>query len=274
MDLFGTLKGVIESLGYGRDVDAFLIVFGLAFARISSAISLTPFLGGRAVSGTAKIGLAVLLTLLLVPGLKAGAPEGDISPLLFLALLLKETMIGLTIGILSQFIFNAVQMAGALVDTARGMDQPGLFAPQLGSNASTVAQLKLQMALVVFLAVNGHLLFIRSLALSFEQIPIRGFAHFENAGAADRALALSAQIFTVALQLAAPVIVVLFLVDVCFAVIAKVAPQMNVNMESQPVKSMVGLTVLFLAIGIIAARFQTVLSSFLWDVFTFVASLA
>src|SRR5215472_10651554 len=102
MDLFGTLKGVIESLGYGRDVDAFLVVFGLALARISSAISLTPFLGGRTLSGNAKIGLAILLTLLLVPGLKAGAPEGSISPFLFIALLLKEAMIGLTIGIFSQ----------------------------------------------------------------------------------------------------------------------------------------------------------------------------
>src|SRR5262249_30176933 len=184
-----------------------------------------------------------------------------------------ESMIGLTIGILSQLIFNGVQMAGALVDTARGMDQPGLFAPQLGSNASTVAQLKLQMALVVFLAVNGHLMFVRSLALSFERIPLRGFAHFDNVGA-DRAVALSAQIFTVALQLAAPVTVALFLVDICFAAIAKVAPQMNVNMESQPVKSMVGLAVLLLAIGIVATRFQSVLSNFLWDVFTFVAGLA
>jgi flagellar biosynthetic protein FliR len=274
MELFGTLRGAIESLGYGRDVDAFLVVFGLALARISPAISLTPFFGGRAVSSTAKIGLSSLLTLLLMPGLRAGAPEGEISPLLFLTLLLKETVIGLTIGVFSQLIFNGVQMAGALVDTARGMDQPGLLAPQLGSNASTVAQLKLQMALVIFLAVNGHLMFIRSLAFSFEHIPLRGFAHFENAGGADRAMALGTQTFSVALQLAAPVMVALFLVDICFAAIAKVAAQMNVNQESQPVKSMVGLTVLFLAIGIIATRFQTVVSSFLWDVFTFVSGLA
>ena len=274
MDLFGTLKGVIESLGYGRDVDAFLIVFGLALARISSALSLTPFLGGRAVSGTAKTGLAILLTLLLVPGLRAGTHDGEVSALLFFALLLKETVIGLTIGIFSQLIFNGVQMAGALVDTARGMDQPGLFAPQLGSNASALAQFKLQMALAVFLGVDGHLIFIRSLALSFERIPLRGFAHFENPGGADRAIALSAQIFSVALQLAAPVMVALFLVDICFAVIAKVAPQMNVHQESQPVKSMVGLGVLFLAIGIIAARFQSVISNFLWEVFTFVSGLA
>jgi flagellar biosynthesis protein FliR len=273
MGLFGAVKGVIESLGYGGDVDAFLIVFGLALARISLAVSLAPFLGGHAVSGTTKIGLAMMLTLLLMPGLKTGAPQGEISPLVFLALLLKESAVGLTVGILSQLIFNGVQMAGALVDTARGMDQPGLFAPQLGSNASTLAQLKLQMALVLFLAVNGHLIFIRSLALSFEQIPLRGFAHFENPGGAERAAALSAQVLSVALQLAAPALVALFLVDICFAAVAKVAPQMNVNMESQPVKSMVGLAVLFLAVGIVATRFQTVLSSFLWDVFRFLAGL-
>jgi flagellar biosynthesis protein FliR len=273
MDLLGALKGIVASLGYGADVNAFLIVFGLALARITTAISLAPFLGGRAVSSTAKMGLAAMLTLLLMPGLAAGARDVDIGPLLFFALLLKEAAVGLTIGIFSQLIFNGVQMAGALVDTARGMDQPGLFTPQLESNASALAQLKVQMALVVFLAVNGHLIFIRSLAGSFERIPLRGFARFDSAGGAERAAALSAQVFPVALQLAAPVLVALFLVDVCFAALAKVAPQMNVHVESQPVKSMVGLAVLLLALGAIVIRLQGALSSFLWDVFTFVGGL-
>jgi flagellar biosynthesis protein FliR len=273
MGLFGTLKGVIEGLGYGPDVDAFLVVFGLALARIAMAISLTPFLGGRSASNTVKMGLAMMLTLLLMPGLKAGAPQGAISPLLFFALLLKEATIGLTIGVLSQLIFFGVQMAGALVDTARGMDQPGLFTPQLQSNASVLAQLKFQLALVLFLTVNGHLIYIRSLALSFEQIPLRGFAHFETVALAERAAALSGQVFVVALQLAAPVLVALFLVDVCFATMAKVAPQMNVYVESQPVKSAVGLAVLLLAIGLIVVRLQGVLSSFLWEVYRLVAGL-
>jgi flagellar biosynthetic protein FliR len=274
MALFGTLKGVIESLGYGADVDAFLVVYGLALARIAIALSMSPFLGGRTVSNTVKTGLAMMLTLLLMPGLKAGAPEGSISPLLFFALLLKESMIGLTIGVLSQLIFLGVQMAGALVDTGRGMDQPGLMTPQLQSNASVIAQLKFQMALVLFLTVNGHLIYIRSLALSFDKIPLRRFAHFEVLAGAERAAALSGQVLVVALQLAAPVLVALFLVDVCFAALARVAPQMNVYVQSQPVKSMVGLAVLLLAIGLIAVRLQTVISGFLWDVYTFVAGLA
>jgi flagellar biosynthetic protein FliR len=273
MGLFGALKGVIESLGYGADINAFLVVFGLALARISLAVSLSPFLGGRSASNTVKTGLAMMLTLLLMPGLAAGAPQGAISPLLFLALLLKEATIGLTIGVLSQLIFFAVQMAGALVDTGRGMDQPGLLTPQLQSNASVLAQLKFQMALVLFLTINGHLIYIRSLALSFEQIPLRGFARFEAAGA-ERAAALSGQVFVIALQLAAPVMVALFLVDICFAALAKVAPQMNVNVESQPVKSLVGLAVVFLVVGLIATRLETVLSGFLWDAYRLVAGLA
>jgi flagellar biosynthetic protein FliR len=273
MGLFGTLKGVVESLGYGTGVDAFLVVFGLAFARIVAAVSLSPFLGGNAAPNTVKTGLSIMLTLLILPGLKAGAPEGSISPLLFFALLLKETAVGVTIGILSQLIFFAVQMAGALVDTARGMDQPGLTTPQLKSNVSVLAQLKFQVALVIFLAVNGHLVYIRSLALSFEQIPVRAFAHFD-AAAAESTAALSARIFVVALQLAAPVMVALFLVDVCFAALAKVAPQMNVYVESQPVKAIAGLAVLLLAIGLIVARLPEVLSGFLWDVYKLVARMA
>lgn len=274
MGLFGTLKGVIESLGYGADVDAFLVVFGLAFARIAMALSLSPFLGGRSAPNTVKTGLSIMLTLLLMPGLRAGAPQGEISPLLFFALLLKEATIGLTIGVLSQLIFYAVQMAGALVDTGRGMDQPGLTTPQLQSNVSVLAQLKFQVALVLFLTVNGHLFYIRSLALSFEQIPLRGFAHFDTASGAERAAALSGQVFVVALQLAAPVMVALFLVDVSFAALAKVAPQVHVHGESQPVKSFVGLGVLLLAIGLIAIRLQAVLAGFLLDVYKLVAGLA
>jgi len=274
MGLFGMLKGVVEGLGYGTGVDAFLVVFGLAFARIVSAVSFSPFLGGNAAPNTVKTGLSIMLTLLLMPGLRAGAPEGSISPLLFFALLLKETAVGVTIGVLSQLIFFAVQMAGALVDTARGMDQPGLLTPQLKSNVSVLAQLKFQIALVVFLTVNGHLVYIRSLALSFEQIPLRAFARFDASTAAESTAALSARIFVVALQLAAPVLVALFLVDVCFAALAKVAPQMNVYVESQPVKAMVGLAVLLLAIGLIVTRLPEVLSRFLSDVYKLITLLA
>ena len=82
--------------------------------------------GWRAASNI-KIGLSVMVTALLMPGLARGqTPPGD--ALLVVALLVKEVMIGVTIGFLAQLMMYAVQTAGALIDVQRGMDQPGLLA--------------------------------------------------------------------------------------------------------------------------------------------------
>ena len=274
MDLLGTLRGIIENLGLGSDVNAFLIVFGLGLSRIVMAVSLSPFLGGSAVAAPIKLGFSTLLTVLLMPELRASLSAADMGPTLFVVLLLKELAVGLTIGILSQLIFYAVQTAGALIDTARGMDQPGLTTPQLPSNASVLAQLKFQLALVIFMTVNGHLIYIRGLALSFEHLPLRAFAHFDSRPAVEQIAALSGQLLLVSLQLAAPVLIALFLVDVAFAALGKVSSRLNVHAESQPVKAWVGLAVLFLAIGIIAAQLPSVIGNFLSATYRLIEGLA
>jgi flagellar biosynthetic protein FliR len=273
MNLVAVFRGTLESLGVGSDVNAFLLVFGLALARVALTVSLSPFLGGNAVSAPAKMGLSMMLTLLLLPELRSQAPLEHIDTGLFIVLLLKELTVGLTLGVLSQLIFYAVQTAGALMDTARGMDQPGLTTPQLSSNASVLAQLKFQMALVLFLTINGHLFFLRGLATSFERLPLRGFVHFDSQPALQRIGLLSGQLFVVSLQLAAPVMVALFLVDICFAALGKVAPRMNIYTESQPVKALVGLVILFFALALIAARLPQIIGSFLQNVFALLASL-
>src|SRR5436305_870282 len=85
-------------------------------------ISAAPFLGGQTVPGRVRIGVAVILTGVLTPNL---APTGsfEISPLLFVALLAKEVLAGAMIGIVCQFVFYGIQMAGVLIDTQRGMNQ-------------------------------------------------------------------------------------------------------------------------------------------------------
>ena len=65
-----------------------------------------------------------------------------------------------------------MQMAGAMVDYGRGMSQATFFAPQLETNVSLLGQLQFQAALVLFLFLNGHLLFLRALASSFQIIPL------------------------------------------------------------------------------------------------------
>ena len=97
-----------------------------------------------------------------------------------------------------------------------------------------------QLALVIFLFLNGHLIFIRALADSFGRIPLFDFPHLAAPASVAQLMGrISGQVLVVAIQLGAPVLLTLFLVDAVFGMLNKIAPQVNIHQESQPVKAFV-----------------------------------
>jgi flagellar biosynthetic protein FliR len=188
----------------------------------------------------------------------------------------KEVLVGATIGLLAQLVFYAVQTAGILIDTSRGMDQPAYFSAQLPSNVSILGNFKFQAALVLFLALNGHLLFLRALHASYAQVPLVTFPHIQAGipSILDRIARVSAEMLLVAVELSAPVLVALFLVDVCFGAIAKVASRVNVHMESQTVKSLVGLALVFLIAGYLLERMRDHFGAMIRHVYEFLNAVA
>jgi len=269
VDTLSVLDRILRQLGLATDVTAFLILFGLILSRVIGAIVLNPLLGGAAVSGRIKVGFAVIVTAVLFPSVSPGVANVQISNLTFVALLAKEITIGVTIGLISQFIFFAVQTAGTLIDTERGMNQATFYSPQLQGNASLIGQLQFQVALVLFLAVNGHLFFLRALRDSFREVPVLDVPRFQMGVAAvtEQIIRLSANVFVIAIQLSAPVLLVLFLVDVAFGVLNKIAPQVNVHYESQTVKSLVGLVIVILTIGFVMARLDREFARMIQDLY-------
>lgn len=245
--MFLTIEEILAHLGWQVDLDNFLALFGLLLARCAAAISLTPFLGGKMVPVQVKTGLAAVMASLLYPwGSAAGM--ADLNVVRFTALLVKESLIGAALGFAAQLVFIAVSMAGELIDTLRGMNQPLFTVPQLADRVSSLGLLKLQAALAIFFAINGHLIFLRALAASFQTFPLLEFPRFgpgpiELAGHAAR---LTGQTLVIALQLSAPTLIALLLVDVAFGVVNKVAPRIDVHDLSQPWKAIVGLILVML----------------------------
>ncbi len=270
MGILDTLQKILTGLGFHTDITMFFVLFGLGMSRMAAAITLNPFLGGAAVPARIKVGLAVIVTAVLFPSIAGDISGFQVTPVLFVALLVKESMIGATIGFLSQLIFYAVQMAGTLIDTQRGMNQATFFAPQLPGNVSLIGQLKFQAALVLFLVLDGHLMFLRALHSSFQQVPLAAFPHFKSgvSALAEQVIRISADMLVVALQLSAPVLLALFLMDVAFGALGKVAPQINVHSESQPVKSLVGLIVFFLAVAFVMGRLQGHFAEMIRNIYT------
>jgi flagellar biosynthesis protein FliR len=266
MQLLAALQHVLGTLGFHRNVPDFLVVFGLAFTRIVAAISLTPFLGGQTVASNIKVGLAVVITAIIFPGLAVQDPP-PANVILIVALLLKEAIIGTITGFLTQLFLYSVQIAGTLIDNQRGMNQPGLQAPQLPGNISVLGQLQFQAALVIFITLNGHLIFLRALAHSFQRLPLFSFPRMTDPiSLAQQFGEISGHTLMLALQLAGPVLLTLFLVDVVFGAIGKVASQVNIHNESQPVKAYVGLVIFVLSIGFIFVRCQDLLGEMMLNI--------
>jgi flagellar biosynthetic protein FliR len=276
MGLLPTLQSLLQSAGLHIDLQSFLLVFFLIFTRLISALSLAPFMGGQALPSQAKVGLAAVIASLLYPGLAKAAGPLPGSPLFYFALLGKEFVVGMMIGFISQMIFFGVQAAGIVIDTQRGLNQISFLAPQLPGNTSSLGILQIQASIVLFLLLGGHLLFVRSMAHSFLVIPPVQMPHFGTGWlpVASEFARISASAILVAAQLCAPVVLTIFLIDVSFGSIQKVASSIRISNDTNTAKSWIGLAVLLLSAGFFFDRLQQFLASAIPTIDHFVKSLS
>jgi flagellar biosynthesis protein FliR len=275
MDLLHTAERILATAGVKVNLQMFLALFGLALARVVTAITLAPFFGGQSVPGRLRVGLSFVLTAVLMPGLSRTSVGAELSPLLMIALLSKEVLVGALMEIVCQFVFYGIQMAGTLIDTQRGMNQLSFVAPQLPGPGSVLAQLKVQAAIALFLLLNGHLMYLRAIDSSFAELPVLAFPRIEPGSMAmfETAARLSARSLVIALEMAAPVLIALTLVDVAFGILGRIASQINVHQESLPVKALAGLGIFLLASGFIMSRIEHNLGAMIGSVNEMVRAL-
>jgi flagellar biosynthesis protein FliR len=150
------------------------------------------------------------------------------------------------------------------------------IAPQLPGHVSALGNLKLQAAIGIFLAIGGHLSFLRALATSFAVVPILGMPHFHPGipAIADSAARITGTAILVGAQLSAPVILAIFLVDVSFGCIGKVASQIRINNDSNTAKGWLGLAVFFVAAAFLLDLLPGVFAAAIHAISQFTRSLA
>lgn len=260
-EFLGLLETVLRIFEVNQSPQTFMVLVGLSFARLVSFFSIVPFFGGASVPARVKVATAMSLVVILYPSLDASVPPGQtlgFGPLGFIALLAKEVLIGFTLGFIATLVFEAVQVAGRLVDFQRGSTMGELYAPQLTSNVSELGQFKLQLAIVLFIFIGAHRFFIGALLQSFDFMPALTFPKF-SAGwspAAELIVMMTASVFSIGLQLAAPALIALLLTDLFFGIINRVAPQVNVFFLSMPVKMIIGIIVVLLILPFLAMRME------------------
>jgi flagellar biosynthesis protein FliR len=220
-----------------------LIAYLLASVRIVAWLALVPPFAGRSVPTTVKVVLSLGLAFAVAPSLAAGAlPVSTPGLLLGVAL---QALVGAAMGFVTYLMFTVVATAGSLVDMFGGFSLAQGFDP-LSMNMNTVfGKFHQLLATMLLFATGGHLLVIGGLLRSFDVLPLGALP--EVAGAPDVITTAFGVFFVTAVQIALPMIAVLFVADFGLALLTKVAPQLNAINVMFPAK--IGLTLLLLGVS-------------------------
>ena len=240
---------------------ATLLAVLLATVRASAWLAVAPPFSTRAIPATVKVALALALALPVGPRLAAQAPPAELLPLV--GAVLFQAAVGLTLGFLAQLLFSAVQAAGELIDLASGFTLANLYDPLSNVSSSMFGRVQQLLAVTLLFALNGHLVLIRGFLTSFEVLPLR----VVDLGALARAVTVDLGRFLVAaLEIAAPVVVVLFLAELALGVVSRAVPSLNVLAMSFPLKILLTLSLAGVAIGLLPGALNALLERVSGDV--------
>lgn len=217
-------------------------------ARMLALFATAPLLSERTISKRVKIGLAVLMTWLMVPTLPA-VEVTLFSPAGFW-LLLQQMLIGIGLGFTMQLAFAAVRLSGEVIGLQMGLSFATFFDPGSRLNMPVLARFLDMLAMLLFLTFNGHLWLISLLADSFHTLPVSGQPL--NANAFNALVKAGGLIFLNGMMLALPLIVLLLLVNLVLGLLNRVTPQLSIFAIGFPVTLTVGILTMGLMMPLVA----------------------
>jgi flagellar biosynthetic protein FliR len=222
-----------------------LVGFILVLARVSPLFLLAPPFNSTMVPLRARAIIAVGISIGLAPlALHGQAIPSDTVKIVELAL--KEIVIGLGFAMSIACLFAAVDAAGSMIDTQIGFNFGSLINPVDNTQSGSMSQLYSMVGILVFITIDGEAWVIRGLSRTYELVPMLSMPSISKLTAAVSSAFVN--IFTAALEVAAPVLLALILTDVAFGVVSRVVPQLNIFAVGFPIKIIVGLLVVAAAL--------------------------
>jgi flagellar biosynthetic protein FliR len=219
----------------------------MVFLRASSMLAVFPVFSARNFPVQLRLALGALLAGMVATTLPANAVQAaDYWGLA--GQMAVEVGLGLTIGFACRMVFFVLEIAGALIATEMGISIPPGINPLSDMPTSAPGTMLYYLAAMLWLSLDLHHWMLIGFQKTYTYVPI-GAAHLSPALMSD-IVTRSAGIFFAALQLAAPLLAVSFIVSLVFAVLGRAVPQMNVFAESFAVRPLVGLGVFGLTLDL------------------------
>lgn len=218
--------------------------FLLIFSRLSAFMAIFPPFAWRGIPAPVRVYFALVISFLIAliwQGERPVMPAGD---LLFVLAVAREMIAGLILGFFVSLFLSLFLMAGQFMDHMAGLTMGGVFDPLFGSQVTFIGQFLYFFAIVIFLTVNGHHPLLLALQESFQIIPLAG--PWFSPELPQQFFKLFAGVYLLAFQIAAPVIIVLLILDIALGFLSRAMPQIHIFIISFSMKIILALVLLLL----------------------------
>jgi flagellar biosynthetic protein FliR len=209
----------------------------LVGVRMVAFLVVAPPFSHRGIPATVKVMLATGLALAIAPRVATTVPASTGE---YVVLLVGEAVIGVGLGFLVAVVFAAVQSAGSLIDLMGGFSLAQGFDPMTQVNGAQFARLYQLTAVVILFASDGYQMVISGLVRTFDALPLGASLDLSKLG--DALTTSVTGMFLATLQIAGPLVVVLFLADVGLGLLTRVAPALNAFALGFPLKILLTLS--------------------------------
>lgn len=234
-----------------------LLAILLGTVRASAWLVSCPPFNSRLLPAPVKALLALALALPMAPMLVAQAPQPVFTALVVSAA--EQVAVGAALGFVTALFFAAIQAAGDLIDVFGGFSLAFGFDPLSATSTSVFGRFYNLVAVTLLFASNGHLMVLRGFLQSYEALPLNETL---SLGQLSRLLHEGlGEMFMAALQISGPLVAVLFLTDVAFGLLTRVAPALNAFVLSFPAKIFITLALAGTALMVLPRALDNLIES-------------
>lgn len=240
-----------------ESITAILVAVLFSGARMTAALIVAPFFSSQLVTGLSRNIVIINLTVIMVPVVMVSMPEGPLFGWDFVIILLKEVIIGFVMGVIMGVVFFIADCAGAFIDTQRGSNMGQVFDPVAGDQSTSLGSLFTKIVLYLFFVGGGFLAFLGLMYNSYKIWPIFSFfPNLSNPVFPVFVLEIADEIMLKTVLIAAPIAIIMFLVEFGLGMMNRFAPQLNVFSLSMPIKSGVAMFIIIIYLKIIYELFK------------------
>lgn len=253
-------------------VETDLLQMLLVLVRVTALLAVAPVFGPIHYAPQVRVLLGVLLAFLVWPLVPAATPLVGGIPDLVLKVS-GELLLGVSVGFMVHLMFSVVTISGQLMAITGGLAMAQVFDPMNSEEVTVLTRFKNIILFIMFFQLDLHHQLLRGLLWSFDAIPPGGVGYGQRLG-----VALNAQfagILTAGLQIALPAMVMVLLVQAGMALLARMAPNMNVFFSiGHLVTAFMTFGVLLLSLPLLKSVFMGLFEKMGPDLVTIVRALA